>query len=63
MAAHVQAKLLFRGFVIPSDSRLLSARNYWACFALNRMATSVNVGDKLPFEMRSGTVPQSSIPF
>ena len=63
MAAQVQAKSLFRGFKIPSGSRLWSARNYWACYALNRTATSSNVGDKSPFEMRFGTVPQSPIPF
>ena len=63
MAAQVQAKSLFRGFKIPSGSRLWSARNYWACYALNRTVTSANVGDKSPFEMRFGTVPQSPIPF
>ena len=63
MAAQVQAKLLFRGFKIPSGSRLWSARNYWACYALNRTATSANVVDKSHFEMRFGTVPQSPIPF
>ena len=63
MAAHVQAKPLFREFKIPSGSRLWSARNYWACYALNRTATSANVEDKSPFEMRFGTVPQSPIPF
>ena len=63
MAAQVQAKSFFRGFKIPSGSRLWSARNYWACYALNRTATSANVGDKSPFEMRFGTAPQSPIPF
>ena len=63
MAAQVQAKSLFRGFKIPSGSRLWSARNYWACYALNRTATIANVGDKSPFEMRFGTLPQSPIPF
>ena len=65
MAAQVQAKSLFRGFKIPSGSRLLwSARKcYWACYALIRMETSANVGDKSPFEMRFGTAPQSPIPF
>ena len=56
-AARVQAKSLFRGFEIPSGNRLWSARNYWACYALNRTATSADVGDKSPFEMRFGTVP------
>ena len=63
MAAQVQAKSLFRGFKIPSGSRLWSARNYWACYVLNRTATSANVGDKSHFEMRFGTLPQSLIPF
>ena len=63
MAAQVQGKSLFRGFKIPSGSRLWSARNYWACYAFNRTATSANVGDKSPFEMRFGTVPKSPIPF
>ena len=62
MAAQVQAKSLLCGFEIPSGSRLWSVRNYWACYALNRMATSANVGDKSPFEMRLGTVPQSPTP-
>ena len=57
MAAQMQAKSLFRGFKIPS------ARNYWACCALKRTATSANVWDNSPFEMRFGTVPQSQIPF
>ena len=52
MAAQVQAKLLFRGFQIPSDSRFWSARNCWACYALNCTATSANVGNTSPFEMR-----------
>ena len=38
-AAQVQAKSFFCGFRIPSGSRLWSARNYWACYALNRTAT------------------------
>ena len=64
VAAQVQARSLFRGFKIPSGSRLWSARNYWACYALNHTATtSANVGDKSPFEICCGTVPQSSIPF
>ena len=63
MAAQVQAKSLFGAFKIPAGSRLWSARNYWACYALNRTATSANVGDKSPFEMRFGTVPQSPILF
>ena len=63
MAAQVQAKSLFRGFKIPSGSRLWSARNYWACYALNHTATSANVGDKSPFEMRFGTALQSPISF
>ena len=62
MAAQVQAKSLFRGFKISSGSRLWSARNYRACYALNCGVTSANVGDKSPFEMRFGTV-QSPIPF
>ena len=61
MAAQVQAKSLFRGFKIPSGSRLWSARNYWACYALNHTATSANVRDKSPSEMRFSTVPQSPI--
>ena len=61
--SQVQAKLLFRGFKIPSGSRLWSARNYWACYALNRTETSANIGDKSPFEICFGTVPQSPIPF
>ena len=63
MAAQVQAKSLFRGFKISFGSRLWSARNSWACYALNRTATSANVGDKSPFELRFGMVPQSLIPF
>ena len=63
MAAQVQAESLFRGSKIPSGRKLWSARNYWACYALNRTATSANVGDKSPFEMRFGTVPQSPIHF
>ena len=39
MAAPVQAKSFDRGFKIPSCSRLWSARNYWACYALNHTAT------------------------
>ena len=62
MTVQVQAKSFFRAFKIPSG-RLWSARNYWVCYALNRTATSANVGDKSPFEMRFGTVPQSPIPF
>ena len=61
-AAQVRAKSLFRRFKIPFGSRLWSARNYWACYALNRTATSANVGDKSPSEMRFGMVPQSTIP-
>ena len=61
MAAQVQAKSLFRVFKISSNSRLWSARNYWTCYALNRTATSANVRDKSPFELRFGTVPQSPI--
>ena len=49
MAAQVQAKSLFGEFKIPAGSILWSARNYWACYALNRTATSANVGDKSPF--------------
>ena len=63
MAAQVQAKSLFRGFKFSFGSRLRSVRNYWACYALNRTATSANIGDKSAFEMRFGTVPQSPIPF
>ena len=63
MAAQVQAKSRFRGFKIPSGSRLRSARNYWACYALNRTAPSANVEDKSPSEMRFGTAPRSPIPF
>ena len=63
MATQVQAKSLFRGFRIRSGNRLWSARNYWACYALNRTVTSANVGDKSPFEMRFGTVPPSPVPF
>ena len=64
MAAQVQAKSLFRGLEIPPGSRLWSARNYWTCYALNRTATSADVGDKSPFEMRFGPVPQKRpIPF
>ena len=63
MAAQVQAKSRFRGFKVPSGSRLRSARNYWACYALNRTAPSANVEDKSPSEMRFGTVPRSPIPF
>ena len=63
MATRVHAKLFFRVFKIPSGSRLWSARNYWACYALNHTAASANVGDESPFEMRFGTVPQSPIPF
>ena len=33
-AAQVQANSLFRGFKIPSGSRLWSARNYWVCCVL-----------------------------
>ena len=58
MAAQVQAKSLFSAFKIPSASRLWSARNYWACYALNRTATGTNVGDESPFEMGFGAVPQ-----
>ena len=54
MAAQVQAQSLFPGFEIPSGSRLWSARNHWACYALNRTATRVNVGNKSPFEMCFG---------
>ena len=61
--AQVQAKPLFRGFRNSSGSRLRSARTCWACHALNRTATNANVGDKSPFEMRFGAVPQSPIPF
>ena len=63
MAAQAQAKSLFRELNIPSGSTWWSARNCWACYALNHTATSVNVGDKPPFEIRFGTVPQSPIPF
>ena len=63
MTAQVQAKSLFRAFKILSGNRLWSARNYWACYALNCTATSTNVWDKSPFETRFGTVPQSPIPF
>ena len=63
MAAQVQAKQLFRGFNISSGSRLWSASNYWACYALNRTTTSANIWDKSPFEMRFGAVLQSPIPF
>ena len=58
LAAQVRANSLFRAYKIPFDSRLWSARNYWACYALNCTATSANnVGDKLSFKMRFGTVP------
>ena len=50
MATQVQARSLFRGFKIPSGSRLWSARNCWSCCTLNRTATSANVGDKPMFE-------------
>ena len=64
MAAQVQAKSLFRAFKIPSGSRFWSARNPWACYALNRTATSsANVGDESPFERSFETVLQSPIPF
>ena len=63
MAAQGQAKSLFRGFKIPFGNSLWSAPNYWACYALNRTATSASVGDKSPFEFRFGMVPQSPIPF
>ena len=63
MAAQEQAKSIFCGFKILSGRRLWSARNFWACYALNRTATNANVGDKSPFEMRFGAVPQSPIPF
>ena len=63
MAAQVQAKSLFRGLKIPPGSRSRSARNYWACYALKRTATSTSVGDESPFKMRFGTVPQSPILF
>ena len=63
MAAQVRAKSLFRGFKIPSGSRLWSARNYCACYALNRAATKANIKDKSPFEMRFGTMPQNPTPF
>ena len=49
LVAQVQAEPLFRGFKVPSGSRLWSARNSWACYAINRTATSANVGDKSPF--------------
>ena len=51
-AAQVQAKSLFRGLKIPFGSRLWCARNYQACYALNRTATSANVEDELPSEIR-----------
>ena len=57
------SNVTFSWIQIPSGSRLWSVHNYWACYALIRTATSVNVGDKSPFEMRFGTVPQSPIPF
>ena len=57
MAAQVQVKSLFRGFKIPS------ARTHWACCALKRTATSANVWDNSPFEVRFDTVPQSQISF
>ena len=63
MAAQVQAKSLFRAFKIPSGSRFWSARNPWACYALNRTATSANVGDESPFERSFETALQSPIPF
>ena len=62
MAAQVQAESLFRALKTPPGSRLWSARNYWACCALNRTATRANVADESLFEMRFGTVPQSPIP-
>ena len=46
IAAQMQAKSLFGEFKIPSGSRLWSARNDWACYALNRTATRANVGDR-----------------
>ena len=63
MAAQIQAKSFFRGFKLPPGSKLWSARNCWACYALNRTATIANVGDKSPFKICFGTVPQSPIPF
>ena len=43
MAAQEQAKSLSRAFKILPGSRLWSARNCWACYALNRSGTSGNV--------------------
>ena len=64
IAAQVQARSPFRAFQISSGSRLGSERNCWACYALNRTATSsANVGDKSPFKIRFRTVTQSLTPF
>ena len=55
-------------FFVGSSFRLVAdcdlfVRYNWASYALIRPATSANVEDKSPFEIRFGTVPQCLIPF
>ena len=60
LAARIQVAAKYPNEVFPRGDSLWAEQAYWACHALNCMATSANPGYKSPHEIRFGSPPSSS---
>ena len=64
LVARIQAPILFPHVKLPQSETLWAEVVHWACEALNRNATTFNLGNKSPHELWHGKVtPASPHPF